>query len=193
MIRVFQDLRRYAGRFQDNLEETIEEFEKIADVCDVTNEAQKQKAIQIMLKGPDFRQYSRNNNTVVRYTDGLSKLRAWYGSKEKQARLLKDWNRMRLTESMTKEPENSELDVFKSHVDQIMDLQKQLHSSYHGERKLKDRIMNSMEIPRIQEILTDRPPRSTQQLIERVTTKLSHKPKTAGTTSAYLDREKDSE
>lgn len=98
MISAFQDLPRYSGRFEDNLEDTIEVFETIADVCDVTSEAQKYKAIPIMLKGPAFRQYSRKKGEVVSYTDGLAKLRDWYGSKEKQTRLLKDWNGMNLTE-----------------------------------------------------------------------------------------------
>lgn len=189
MIRAFQDLPRYAGRFQDNLEESIEAFETIADVCDVTTDAQKQKALPIMLKGPAFRQFSRNKNEIVSYDDGLTKLRKWYGSKEKQTRLLREWNLMKLTEAMSLEPEKSELDVFKSFVDKMMALQQQLHSSYHGDRQLRDRIMNSVDIARIQDALTDRPPRTTQQLIERIATKLSHRPKTAGASSAYMSHE----
>lgn len=191
MIRAFQDLPRYAGRFQDNLEESIEAFETIADVYDVNTDARKQKALPIMLKGPAFRQFWRNKNEIVSYEDGLAKLRKWYGSKEKQTRLLREWNMMKLTEAMSTEPGKSELDVFKSFVDRMMELKQQLHSSYHGDRQLRDRIMKSVDISKIQDALTDRPPRTTQQLIERIATKLSHRPKAAGTSSAFLSSESD--
>lgn len=95
---------------------------------------------------------------------------------------------MKLTDQMAKDPDGSELDAFKVFLDNIMALQQQLHNSYHGDRQLRDRLMNAIDIPRIQEALTDRQPRTSLQLTERVANKLSHKPRTSGTSIAYLSQ-----
>lgn len=67
-----------------------------------------------------------------------------------------------------------------------MALQQQLHESYHGERQLRDRRMNGVNLPQIQEALTDRQPGTSNQLIERVANKLSHKKGTAGNSVALF-------
>lgn len=67
-----------------------------------------------------------------------------------------------------------------------MAVQQQLHAKYHGYWQLRDRLMHVVNISRFQDTLTYRQPRTSNQLIERVANKLSHKQRTAGTSVALI-------
>lgn len=75
MIKSFGDMPKHDGCFQDDLDETIEAFETVAELCDVTTDAMKKKAIPIMLKGSAFRLYSRNKHQVTGYEDGIDMIK----------------------------------------------------------------------------------------------------------------------
>lgn len=93
---------------------------------------------------------------------------------------------MRLTFAMAAEPQKSELYLFKTFVDRMMAIQQQLHKDYQSNRQLRDQLLLAVDIPSIQETLNDRRPRTAHQLIERTATRLSHQPRTAGTSVAHL-------
>lgn len=61
----------------------------MAELCEITKDAQKKKAIPIILKGSAFRLYQRNKHKINGYCDGIATSKEWYDSKEKQIRLLK--------------------------------------------------------------------------------------------------------
>lgn len=65
-----------------------------------------------------------------------------------------------------------------------MSIQGQLPTGYQGDRYLRDRLQEAIDIPSIQDFLKDRPARTSQNLINRVANKLSDRPKTAGSVSA---------
>lgn len=67
-----------------------------------------------------------------------------------------------------------------------MSLQHELHPDYHTDRRLRDRLLNAVDIPTIQDALRDRTPRISQQLINRVANRLSTQKRTAGMTAAHL-------
>lgn len=71
------------------MHETIEEFETIAELCEVTIDAEKKKVIPIILNGSAFRLYSLNKHKITGDEEGIETLKRWYDSKEKQTPLLK--------------------------------------------------------------------------------------------------------
>lgn len=87
---------------------------------------------------------------------------------------------MKLTSSMLEIPEDSEVEVLRRFVARIMSLKKQLDSSYHGDRYLRNRLLNAVDIPHIQEALREKMQRYSQQAVNRIENRLSNKPRTAG-------------
>lgn len=69
MIKSFSDMPKYGSSFQYDLDETIEAFETVAELCDVTSDQQLKKAIPTMLKGSAFRLYSLNKEAVTGYKE----------------------------------------------------------------------------------------------------------------------------
>lgn len=61
-----------------------------------------------------------------------------------------------------------------------MYIQVQLSKSYQGDLYLRDRLQEAIYIPHIPDFFKDRPERSTQDLINRVGNKLSHRSKPSG-------------
>lgn len=94
------------------------------------------------------------------YEEAIILLKTWFNSRENQTRLLREWKGMRLTLSMESKPETLEMKVYKSFVGKVMSIQKQLDSSYHGYRYLRDQLMTAIDIPVVQYPLKDRVPRS---------------------------------
>lgn len=93
-----------------------------------------------------------------------------------------------------RQPEDSEIAVFRYFVAKLMSLRKQLYDSYHGDQYLRDRLLTAMYMPHIIESLRDRVPCTSEQFINRVANRLSSHPKTAGSVFAncntrYYNRE----
>lgn len=65
----------------------------------------------------------------------------------------------------------------------LMAIQVQLYEGYKGDKYLRDRLDEAIDIPTLKCYLKDRPARSSQQLINWVAKKLSDRPRTEG--SAY--------
>ena len=139
-----------------------------------------------MLGGNALSLYNKEAKLINTYYEAIELLKKWYNSREKQTRLLSDWQGMRLSAAMELDPNASEISVYRNFVAKVMSTQKQLDASYHGDQYLRDQLMTSIDIPSVQDSLKDRVPRAAQQLINRVANRLSDKPNSAGTTSAYL-------
>lgn len=65
--------------------------------------------------------------------------------------IIREWKTMKLITEMLEAPKDSEVAVFRSFVERLMGFQKKIDSSYHGDHYLSDRLINTVEIPRIQE------------------------------------------
>lgn len=74
---------------------------------------------------------------------------------------------MKLTNYMHDASDATAIGVFRFFVARLLALQKKLVSLYHGDRFLRDRFITAVDIPIIQDSLSDRTPRSAQELMNR--------------------------
>lgn len=179
LVKSFIGQTPFSGGYNENLEETINIYEDFCRMCDV-NESQKRRAITIMLKGTARAYYSTHVRDAATYDEAVHMLRRRYNNREKKYRLLSEWQEMRLSRAMKDDPTASEMGVFQTFVARMMAIQGQLTSSYKGDRYLRDRLQEAIDIPAVQDFLKDRPSKDSQELINRVGNKLSSRPKTAG-------------
>lgn len=113
-------------------------------------------------------------------------LARWCNSKDKQFRLLAEWHEMSLTLAMEKSPDEVEVAVFPTSVSRLMSLPHHLHTEYHSDRQLRDRLLNAVHIPAVRDSLRERTPCTAHQLINRVGNRLLTERKTAGSISAHV-------
>lgn len=179
LVKAFIGQSAYSGSYQENLEEVLDIYDELAEMCEV-NPRQKRRAMAVILKGPARAYFARHGRTLETYEDAIDLLRRRYNNKEKQSRLLNEWQQMKLTKAMRDKPEQSEIDVFQSFATRAMEIQRQLGEEYQGDRYLRDRLQEAVDIPSIRDFLKDRPARTSQNLINRVANRLSDRPKTAG-------------
>lgn len=185
MVRAFTGQTKFTGRYEEDLDGILETFETYATMCDLTD-SEKRKSIPIMLSGNALSLFNKEAKACETFDEAATLLGSWYNSSEKQTRLLRDWQGMRLTSDMEKDPSASEITVYRTFVAKLMSTQQQLEAVYHGDRHLRDQLIASIDIPKVQDTLKDRVPRTAHQLVNRVANRLSDKPRSAGITSAYL-------
>lgn len=185
MFKAYIGQPKFGGRYEEDLEDVIEVFLTYSKMCNLTL-TEKRKAIPIMLQGNALSLFNKEINITHSYDDAIGMMRLWYNSREKQMRLLREWQGMRLSTAMESEPKASEVEVYRAFVAKVMRIQKQLDKTYHGDQLLRDQLLMSIDVPSIQDSLKDKVPRSAQQLINRVANRLSDKPHSAGTPSAYF-------
>lgn len=164
--------------FAEDLEDVIQTLESLADVWDVTIEAQIRKEIPIMLKCTAFRKLSANKYQYFKYALEIEALRSWFSSTEKKTRLISEWITIRITDALCKSSDKTKIEVFKTFVGRATAIKQHLHNSYHYDRQIRKIILVSDDIPRIQEALGDRQTRTTHQLVKRVANRIIHKPST---------------
>lgn len=116
-------------------------------------------------------------------------LQKWYNSDEKKSRILKEWQTMKLTESMLQNREESEVEVIRRFVARLMNLQKQLDTSFHGDRYFRYRLLNAVDIANIQEALRDKMPGSSQLEVNRIENRLWNKSSSAGSVAVHYTAE----
>lgn len=98
---------------------------------------------------------------------------------------------MSLTTEIDGGRNDTEMSVFGEYVYPLMSIQHQLHDGYHTDRPLHHRLINSVYIPFITDLLRDRPPRTSHQLFDRVP---DQKQRTAEAESVHIpDRDYDPE
>lgn len=94
---------------------------------------------------------------------------------------------------MPKAPDSAEVVVLRKFVARFMSLQKELSENYHSDENLRDRFLTAVYIPTIQRILRDRTPPTIQQAVNRIANQLSDKAHTAGTSSAMIIQEEETQ
>lgn len=76
-------------------------------------------------------------------------------------------------------PDNSEVKVLRELVFRAISLQRQLDAAYQDDRYILDRLKKAIEIPSIQNFITDHRPRTSQHLGNCVENRLCDNPKSA--------------
>lgn len=102
-----------------------------------------------------------------------------YCNKDKQQRLLNEWQAMTPTVSMSDNPDKSKGSVFQDFVTRSMETQRQLEQKYQGDRPLKDRLSEAIDLPAVEELLRDLPAITVNSILQRVPGKLSTSASTA--------------
>lgn len=185
LMKAFKGKKPFTGSWEEDLDNCLGVFETLSDMCQIT-EAQMLRSIPIMLDGDALDYYSRIAASCATYGDAKSALRRWYNSDEKRARILTAWKSLVFSEEMSKRPDDSEVAVFRDFVARLMALQKQLDTSYHADRFLRDRLLTAVDLPALQTTLRDRIPRSSHQAVQRIANQLSDKKGSAGSTVAMI-------
>lgn len=125
LVKAFDKDDKYSGSYDDDLERSIRRFKTLAKMCEVPLD-QRLHAIPIMLKGDALDFFDDYQEGCTSYEDAFTLLRNWYLSAEQRARVLAQWQNLRLSKEMAKRPDDSEVSVFRSFVAKLVTLQKQL-------------------------------------------------------------------
>lgn len=152
----------------------------------VATPREKRKAMSVMLKGSALSLFTRKGQGCEPFKDGITLLGSRYNSKDKQRRLLPEWQSMSLSSAMEKKPEESEVSLFRTFVSNLMSLHNQLYLEYHSDLHLRDRLFNAVNPPSIKDSIKYRTPRTAHQPINRVSNRLSINPRTARSVSALV-------
>lgn len=84
---------------------------------------------------------------------------------------------------MHEDPTASVIAVLEFFVASVIYIQERLWNSYQGDLYLRHRLQEAIGLPALQDFIKDRPANYSQELVNRVLTKLSDRPKTAGAVS----------
>lgn len=180
MIRPMIGKFSFLDAYNEDLNNVRSVFDTFADMCKITAE-EKRQSIPLMLIGNSLSLFARNGKDFETYEQAAELLQSWYKSTKKQSRLLSKWQAMKLTTAMHEKTNDSEIEFFRLFVARLMDVQKQLDKSYHGDQYVLDMFSTAVNIDTIRDTLRDRVPSISHQLSNRVETRLSNKPPTPGT------------
>lgn len=89
---------------------------------------------------------------------------------------------MKLSTAMRDSPNETEVAILQAFVNRAMEIKVQMDEGYKGDKNLRDRLGESLNIPDIKGYLKDRLARFSQHLINRVAIELSDRPLTAEST-----------
>jgi hypothetical protein len=162
----------------EDLEGVIQVYKALAKTCKLTDE-ELALGIPMILDGDAMALYS-SKLCAMSFEIIVQALRDEFTSEEQRNRLLRIWQKASLRDSMRKEPQNSEFDVFKGMCRLLSTTQRQLHESYHNDRFLKDQIVIAVDIPEIERSLREKAARTSHEVIQRVAALLSNEPRSAG-------------
>ena len=183
LMKAYNNRKQYSGNYEEDLVGSIEIYEMTANMCELSDEEMK-KGIITMLNGPALTYYATHLKHCQTYTDVTNGLISWFASDEQRARLLNEWNSIKLSEWLEKFPEKPQTSVFQDMSSTLTKIQRQLHDDYKKERFLKDRLVASADIPEISKALKEKPP-SSQEAVQRIAALLSSKPRTADSGAYY--------
>lgn len=184
LVKAFDKDDKYGGKYEQDLERAIRRFRTLTKMCNIPDD-EKLQAIPVMLKDDALDYFDDYQDNCADHEEAFEMLRKWYHSSEQRARILTEWQQLRLSEEMAKQPEESEVSVFRNFVARLVTLQKQLDRKYQGDGYLVDRLLSAVDIPSIQASLKDRMPRKAQTAIHRISNRLSDKPHSAGASGAH--------
>lgn len=178
-IKSFSGRKKYSGLWSENLDETIEVYESMARLCQLTKD-EMASALPLTLTGDALSFFTRNYNREKTYHDILTEMKEWYTSDQQRQRLLRKWQSIRLSKFMKETPEKSESDVFQKLSLELTQTQRQLSKHYRHDDFLRDQLIIAVDIPNIQQALRERVPSSAQEAVQRIATFLSNEPGSAG-------------
>lgn len=92
-------------------------------MCDLTL-TEKRKEIQIMFSENALSLLNKEEGINNSNDEAVALIKKWYNSKEKQTRLLRDWQGMRLSTAMYADPSTSEMGLYRSFIAKMMSTQK---------------------------------------------------------------------
>ncbi len=141
-------------------------------MCDLTS-AEMRKCIPEMLSGIALGYYISHLKHLRTYDEVITGLKSWFTSEEQRSRLLQVWQGMRLSAELAKNPEKSEMEVFRTMSAELSKIQRQLHPDYHGDRFMKDRLVTSDDLPQVARSLKKKPPVAAQKASQRIAALLS--------------------
>ena len=177
--KAYQGQQKYSGAFTEGFDTYVEKYETLCAVFELTEE-ERARAFPIMLTGAAFthfsHHYARKN---LSYHELVDAFRAWYTSEEQKYRLLQVWQRPSLEKEFQNNPDKSELEVFRTLSEELVQTQHQLHADYHLDRFLRDQLLISADIPKLRRSLIEKIPRTAQEAMQRIATLLSSEPRSA--------------
>lgn len=104
----------------------------------------------VMVKGDSRTFFSRNAHNCQTFEEAVRVLRANYYYRDNQGRLLSEWQNMFLTKAMYDRPNVSDVTIFTSFVVRAMYVQRKLDGGCQGDKYLKERLREAVDITRIQ-------------------------------------------
>lgn len=121
LVKAFERTHKSRGTYDDDIERCIRRFLTQSRMFGALDD-ENLTAIQIMLKGAALDFFDEYQEGCSNHEDSFELLSNWYNSQ--RARILSKWKNIRLTEEMAKNPDESEIPVFRGFVAQVVTLQK---------------------------------------------------------------------
>lgn len=92
----------FTRKYEEDLDDILEMYVTYTGICDLSR-TQMRKAMPIMLGGNSLSLFNKDYKACKYYDEGITLIMSRYSSREKQTRLLRDWEGMRLTTAIQAE------------------------------------------------------------------------------------------
>lgn len=171
---MYQSRTKYSGFWNENLRASLDLYDTLTRMCGM-DDNEKAHSLPVMLQGDALSHYSNTYKPEDDYAVIVKKMADRFTSAEQKGRLLRLWQSLRLTEALKEDTDQSEVEVFRAFSYKLSTLQKQLESHYQHDDFIRDQLIVSTDLPRIQQSLLERVPSSSQDAVNRIATFLSHK------------------
>lgn len=99
MMRAFVGRTKFSWKYEEDLDDIVESFETYANMCGLSD-SKRRKVIPwdaIMLNGKQLSLLNQRSTEDQTYYQAIQLLKKWFSSREKQRKILREWNGMRLT------------------------------------------------------------------------------------------------
>lgn len=183
LVKAYSGRTKYSGKYDEDLANAIQLYELTADMCTLSPQ-QRRNGIMVMLTGNALDYYATSLKHLASYEDVIKGLTDWFTSAEQKKRLLGEWNCMKLSDKLKGDAVNSQVGVFREMASQLTNIQRQLHTDYHKDRILTDKlVMATDNFPDITKAFKQNYPSTSQEAIQRIAGLLSHEPQSARNSS----------
>lgn len=180
LLKSYQGRQKYSGGWDEDLFGCIEIYEICCSMCHLTRK-EKLEGLSIMLSGGALSYYATNIRGIVNnYDQAIESLKKWFTSDEQRSRLLQVWKDTKLSEWFKKHPSKSQSTVFREMCDNLIGIQRQLHSDYRKPLFLRDQLVSSADLPNIRRALKENHPKTAHDAMQKIALLLSDQPGSAG-------------
>ena len=174
IAKLWHGRKKFTGALDEDLIGVLQQYESFALSCNMSKE-EMARGIPVILDGEAMSFYSSSLTGVFNY-DRICE----FTSDEQRSRLLTIWQKTSLSAEFDRNPDSSQLAVFKSVCRLLKRTQRQLHVRYHEDIFLKDQLVQAADIPDITRSMLEKPPQTAHEAQERIAALLSADPKSAG-------------